>query len=410
MVYEFAEGLTWMILFWGCVAALAHSYVLYPLWVRWAAKGKPNNTEQYTVDAPLPKVSFIMSLYNEEAVIEGKLQTLLASDYPTEQLHFYIGSDCSSDQTNALVAQWAAPIPQAHFMAFEVRRGKPSVINDLIAQARADHGDDPHHVLIISDANVLLEPQTIYQLVKHFKNPAIGLVDSNIQHPKQRDFAKDGIGASEDHYISREVQIKHWEGKAWGVSMGPLGGCYALRAKWFKPVPPQLLVDDFYLAMCMFEQGGQAINELEAICYEVVSNDMSEEYRRKKRISAGNFANLALFKHLLLPLSQPLGFAFLSHKVLRWFGPFFIAISYACLVILTFAYHNQIYTILLLLATFGLLGIPLLDALLRRFNIHLKPLRYITYFNAMNLALFNGFINYTKGVQHGIWQPTKRNL
>lgn len=410
MVFEFTADLIWMLLLWGCVAALAHSYVLYPLWVRWAAKGKLNNTQIYTSEEALPKVSFIMSLYNEESVIEAKLQTLANINYPTDQFHLYIGSDCSSDQTNTMVANWAAQMPQAHFEAFQERRGKPSVINDLIAQACAKMGDDPDHILIISDANVLLEPDTIYQLAKHFKNPAIGLVDSNIQHPKQNAFAEDGIGASEDTYISREVQIKHWEGVAWGVSMGPLGGCYALRAKWFRPVPPQLLVDDFYLAMRMFEQGGQAINELEAVCYEVVSNDMSEEYRRKKRISAGNFANLALFKHLLLPLSRPLGFAFLSHKVLRWFGPFFIAIAYGCLAILTFVYHNQMYTILLLLATFGLLGIPLLDALLRRFNIHLKPLRYITYFNAMNLALFNGFINYTKGVQHGIWQPTKRNL
>ena len=402
-------SLFWVILFWMGVVALAHSYVLYPLWVRWAAKGKSNNAVVHQRNDQLPPVSFIMSLYNEALVIEEKLATLTATDYPSDQLRFYIGSDCSSDETNALVEAWASQMPQARFSPFPMRRGKPSVINDLIAQALEEVGPDPNHVLIVSDANVLLEKDTVYQLVKHFKNETIGLVDSNIQHPKQRKFDAGGIGASEDTYISREVQIKHWEGVAWGVSMGPLGGCYALRAKWFQPVPPHLLVDDFYLAMRVFEQGGQAINELDAICYEVVSNDIKEEFRRKKRISAGNFANLRLFRHLLQPIWKPLGFAFLSHKVLRWWGPFFIVMAYLSLAILAGVYHNQMYTILFLLATFGLWGIPLLDALLRRLNIHLKPLRYITYFNAMNLALLNGFFNYLKGDQHGIWQPTKRN-
>lgn len=399
-----------VLLFWICVVGLVHSYMLYPLWVRLAAAGKSNNQRVYAPDEALPPVSFVMSLYNEETVIEEKLATLAATDYPVEQLRFFIGSDCSSDRTNALVEAWTKEHPQVRFHAFKQRRGKPSVINDLIAQALEEVGDDPNHVLIISDANVLLEPDTVFQLAKHFKNINIGLVDSNIQHPKQRAFTKDGIGASEDTYISREVQIKHWEGVAWGVSMGPLGGCYALRANHFVPVPANFLVDDFYLAMRMFEKGGRAINELSAVCYEVVSSDIREEYRRKKRISAGNFANLALFRHLLWPPFRALGFAFLSHKVLRWLGPFFILLAYLCLLILTVFYHNQTYVFLLLLATFGLWGIPLLDVLLQRVNIHLKPLRYITYFNAMNLALLNGFINYIKGVQHGIWQPTKRNL
>jgi hypothetical protein len=42
-------------------------------------------------------------------------------------------------------------------------------------------------------------------------------------------------------------------------------------------------------------------------------------------------------------------------------------------------------------------------------NFNVVIIRYITYFNAMNLALFNGFFKYLKGVQNGIWQPTKRD-
>jgi len=396
------------IIFWLCVYCLFHSYVLYPIILKVVASSKANNQEVYAPNESLPYVSFVMSLYNEESVIAEKLQTILNSDYPREKLNIFIGSDCSSDATNEIVEAFSKDKTSFHFFPFTERRGKPSVINDIIQQAQNICPDPEQHILIISDANVMLEPFTIYELVKHFKNEQIGLVDSNIQNPKSKILGEEGIAASEKNYISREVYIKNLEGRAWGRTMGPLGGCYAIRAKFFEPVPPNFLVDDFYIAMKVFEKGGLAINDLEAICYEAVPNDMSEEFRRKTRISAGNFANLAVFKHLLWPLGS-MSFAFLSHKVLRWYGPFFILASYLCLAILGFVYDNQFYFWLFIIETFGLFGIPLLDWVFRKMNFNVVTIRYITYFNAMNLALFNGFFKYLKGVQNGIWQPTKRD-
>lgn len=396
------------IIFWLCVYCLFHSYVLYPIILKVVASSKANNQEIYAPNESLPYVSFVMSLYNEASVIEEKLQTLLNVDYPAEKFHVFIGSDCSSDATNEIVETFSKDKVSFHFFPFTERRGKPSVINDIISKAQAVCPDPEKHILIISDANVMLEPFTIYELVKHFKNEKIGLVDSNIQNPKSKVLGEEGIAASEKNYISREVYIKNLEGRAWGRTMGPLGGCYAIRAKFFEPVPPNFLVDDFYIAMKVFEKGGLAINDLGAICYEAVPNDMSEEFRRKTRISAGNFANLAVFKHLLWS-SVSMGFAFFSHKVLRWYGPFFILASYLCLVILGFVYDNQFYFCLFIIETFGLFGIPLLDWVLRKMNFNVVIIRYITYFNAMNLALFNGFFKYLKGVQNGIWQPTKRD-
>jgi cellulose synthase/poly-beta-1,6-N-acetylglucosamine synthase-like glycosyltransferase len=396
------------IIFWLCVYCLFHSYVLYPIILKIVASSKANNQEIYAPNESLPYVSFVMSLYNEEAVIEEKLQTLLSVDYPVEKFNIFIGSDCSSDATNKIVEAFVHDKVSFHFFPFVKRRGKPSVINDIIKEAQNKCPHPEKHVLIISDANVMLEPFTIYELVKHFKNERIGLVDSNIQNPKSKVLGEGGIAASEKSYISREVYIKNLEGRAWGRTMGPLGGCYAIRANLFEPVPPNFLVDDFYIAMKVFDKGGLAINDLKAICYEAVPNDMSEEFRRKTRISAGNFANLAVFKHLLWPPGS-MSFAFLSHKVLRWYGPFFILASYLCLAILGLLYNNQFYFWLFTIETFGLFGVPLLDWVFRKMNFNVAIIRYITYFNVMNLALFNGFFKYLKGVQNGIWQPTKRD-
>jgi cellulose synthase/poly-beta-1,6-N-acetylglucosamine synthase-like glycosyltransferase len=396
------------IIFWFSVYGLFHSYVVYPVLLRLIATNKKNNQELFT-DETLPQVSFVMSLYNEASVIEEKLQTLIDSDYPTEKLNILIGSDCSDDATHQIVQQKIGDNPSFYFYPFETRRGKPSVINDLVDKAGEKAPFTDNHVLIISDANVMLETNTIRALAKHFKNEKIGLVDSNIIPPKVVQYQKDGIAASEKSYISGEVAMKHLEGKAWGRAMGPLGGCYAIRARLFEPVPPNNLVDDFYIAMKVFEKGALAINEPQAICYESVPNRIEEEFRRKTRISQGNFTNLATFKHLLWPIWSSLSFAFLSHKVLRWFGPFFILTALGALAILAIIYNNLFYVVLLILMLFGLFGIPILDWLFRKMNFNVAILRYITYFNAMNLALFNGFIKYLKGGQNGIWQPTKRD-
>ncbi|MCH2022827.1 MAG: glycosyltransferase [Saprospiraceae bacterium] len=384
--------------------------MFYPLILKLVAYNKANNQNVYVNnEQKLPYVSFVMSVFNEETVIEKKLISVLQSNYPKHKLQIIIGSDNSIDSTNNILERYVKTNDQVQFFNFEERRGKPSVINDIVGNAIENYQNEEKHIIIISDANVMLQKSTVFELVKHFKNPQIGLVDSNLQNPISNIKNINGISGSETTYISREVHLKNLEGIAWGRTMGPLGGCYALRADLFEPIPPGFLVDDFFIAMNVFEKGGLAINELEAVCFESSPNNISEEFRRKTRISAGNFANLSYFKHLLWPPTSSLSFAFLSHKVLRWYGPFFIIIAYFCLLIMSFT-TNSYYSWLYIIYNFCLFGIPLIDWLFNKINFSIDLLRYITYFNAMNLALFNGFFKYLKGVQNGIWEPTRRDV
>ena len=115
--------------------------------------------------------------------------------------------------------------------------------------------------------------------------------------------------------------MKYQEGVVWGAMMGAFGGCFAVRRACYHPAPAEFLVDDFYITMAVLRDGYQAINELDAICYEDVSDHLPEEFRRKARISAGNFQNLGEFRPLLCPPWRGVAFAWWSHKVLRWCTP-----------------------------------------------------------------------------------------
>lgn len=387
-----------IIIFWVCVILIIHSYVLYAVilkLLKWRKKPNtiiflPENTDV------LPKVSVIVAAYNEELIIKNKILSLYDTDYPLDKIEVLIGSDNSSDKTNEIVVSLQKNFPSLKLKVYNSRTGKAGIINDLAREASFE-------VLILSDANVLLSKDTIYHLVKHYKNPDVALVGGNIIN---FNIKKDGISIQEKTYLINENQVKYEEGIIWGTMIGAFGGCYSIRKEYFTPVPKNFFMDDFYITMGVLKMKKKALNELEAICFEDVSNIIHEEFRRKVRISIGNFQNLQSYKSLLWPPYTGLAFSFMSHKVIRWFAPFLLILALISSAFL--GLKNEFYLTLLYIQL-GLIIIPFIDFLLQKIKIHIILLRFVTHFYSMNLALLVGFFKYIKGVQSNVWQPTKRN-
>ncbi|MCB0606627.1 MAG: glycosyltransferase [Lewinellaceae bacterium] len=386
------------------LAGLVHTYLLYPLILRILAPDKSKVSPDEPQEWPL--VSVLMAVYNEERVIRAKLESLDGLDYPKDRLRIFIGSDNSADQTNDIVRAYAAGRPAIRFFPFPNRSGKPGVINRLSELALAETPASPGHLFFMTDANVLFDRSTLKNLARHFRNPQVALVDAKVIHTGIRSA---GISRSENQYISGEVWLKHREGQAWGRMMGPFGGCYALRSDFFTQVPGNYLVDDFYIAMRALEQGGAAINDLEALCYEPISHDWREEFRRKSRISAGNFQNMKTFLHLWWPPFGTLGFAFFSHKVLRWLGPFLIGAMWLSAVSLALCFHNFFWAVVFCSITVAFILAIGLDPLLRTASLQWLPAKSLRYFVLMNIALLTGFFKYIKGIKNNVWEPTKRD-
>lgn len=393
-----------LFLFWLPVALMFHSYVLYPVLLYMLSLNKKENQIVFTkADAQLPDVFVVFSVFNEEKVIREKLESILLTTYPLNKLKVYIGSDNSTDATNQIINEFAAQYSQISFFPFAERNGKSNVLNKLVRKIEEDRMDNANAVYIFTDANVMFSPDAIFEMVRHFKNESISQVAANILN---KGVKHDGISHQEKTYIQRENQIKYLEGLNWGTMMGAFGACYAMRANAWKEIPPNYLMEDFYLSMNVLAQNKKAISELKAICYEDVSNEMEEEVKRKSRIQAGNFQNLSVYWNLLFRFDA-VTFCFFSHKFIRWVGPLFIIIAYLsniCLLPL-----SQFYLFTFVLQNLLLLS-PLIDSLLKRMGLHLILLRFASYFYMMNFALLKGFILYLKGVKTSAWNPTKRNL
>jgi cellulose synthase/poly-beta-1,6-N-acetylglucosamine synthase-like glycosyltransferase len=376
-----------IILFWGSWAAIAYTYVGYPALIALLARlftrnGHPQVSEP-AGDESLPSVAMIVAAFNEEDVLRAKLANTWRIDYPQERFSILIGSDGSTDATPAILA--AETHPKLRPFPFEQRRGKISVLNDLVHKTDAD-------ILIMSDASTLFEPDAVRQLVRHFQDPRVGCVTGELT------IEQEGGASGEGLYLRYERLIKRAEGR-FGVVIGCVGAIFAIRRSLYEPLPPSTIVEDFVLCMRVLERGFLARSEPKARAVDPASSGSRAEMKRKVRIGAGGFQALGLTGRLLLPGYGMCAFAYWGHKVLRWFVPLFLIVALtanAGLVVL------PLYRVPLALQTIGLL--------IAAWSYNLGPgkrlprwMRLISYFYLMNYALFCGFWRFVFRTQRVTW-------
>ncbi len=369
--------------------------MIYPLCLAFFYSFKTKRNKEYDQSPNFP-FSIIIPAHNEEACIADKLDSILANNIDPQKYEVLIGSDNSTDQTVQIVQAYVDKYPQMQLYEFKERQGKINLVEKLVEYAQ-------YEILIHTDANVLFKDDCIARLVNVFEDQSIGVVGANIVNTE---VTTDGISVPESSYISIENRIKYWEGELMGTMMGAFGGCFAMRKSLMASIPNNFIVDDFYLTFKVMEQGYQSIYDLKAVCYEDVSNDWREEFRRKLRIGIGNYQNLLYFKSWIIKPFSAIGFSFNSHKVLRWLGWFFILLMFMSSAYL--AIHSSLYYWIFVGLVLTLLLIPI-DLLLSRLNIHIKAFRYIFHFYMMNVALGGSFFKFLTGVKSNIWTPTKRH-
>jgi len=383
------------IIFWICLFLIFHSYFLFPFLLKLLAGKKTIQSESFSLEE-LPLLSVLIAAHNEAKMIGAKISSVFSGNYPHNKLEILVASDASTDQTNNILQQQKEIYPSLQVFFLNDRKGKPGIINQLAKKAKGE-------ILVISDANVMLEANTLIELIRYFKEDRMGLVDSRLISTGIKTV---GISRQEKFYIGREVSIKHNESVLWESMMGPFGGCYAIRKSLYKPVPDHFLVDDFFINMSVLEQGGSCITNIQARVNEDVSNNPREEFLRKKRISAGNYQNLLRFRSMLYKGSPGVGFCFFSHKVLRWFIPFLAIITLSVSAIM--GVKSNFYLLLALLQLLILLT-PVITYILRKIGIQSLPLRFVSHFVLMNMALLAGFFKFAGGIKNNVWQPTKRD-
>ncbi len=118
-----------------------------------------------------PSVTALIAAYNEEAVVDRTVRSVLASDYPIGQV--IVIDDGSTDDTGKSIQRHFSDDPRVCLITKE-NGGKASALNRGILQAEGE-------ILLCIDADTQLPPDAVRLLIQGFKDPKVGAVAGNVR-------------------------------------------------------------------------------------------------------------------------------------------------------------------------------------------------------------------------------------
>ncbi len=391
---------TLKILFWICLCICVYTYVGYALVlfvmvrIKHWLKGVPQRMELPS-DNLLPEVTFLVCAYNEQDIVDWKMQNIYDTDYPARKLHIMWVTDGSSDDTNVRLKKY----DDVEIVYSPERRGKTAALNHGISQVKTE-------LTVMTDANTMVNREAIREIVRCFQDPQVGCVagEKRVVSRHEGEVASEGEGL----YWRYESALKRMDSDLYSA-MGAAGELNAIRTKLYQPMPETALLDDFVMSMRMVSEGHKIAYTSEAYAMEYGSANLEEESKRKRRICAGGLQSIWWLRGMMNPFKQPLvAFQFVSHRVLRWtLTPIcmmaLIPLNVWLVLIKGGIIYNVIWMlqILFYLAAWG-------GYMLEQHGKKNKWLFVPYYFLFMNINVFRG-MHYLRTHQGGgAWEKAKR--
>ncbi len=251
-----------------------------------------------------PRITLLISAYNEEKVIEQKLRQTLALDYPPGALEVIVVSDGSTDHTDEIVREFGDPRVRLHRV--EGRVGKTAALNSAVEAATGE-------LLVFSDATGEFSPNALRALAARFADPAVGCVAGRVAYRYGRDKTSEGFRG----YQRVAVAVRRAE-NAFGDQTSVSGSIHAVRRELFRPSAPAFS-PDVLDAVHTVVQGRRVVYEPEAVSLEDSRSSSGQEFKARVRIAV---QNNAMAPYIVRELVRSRRFFYLfqmvSHKLLRW--------------------------------------------------------------------------------------------
>jgi biofilm PGA synthesis N-glycosyltransferase PgaC len=365
-----------LLLFWISLGVFLYHVLGYPVVITIAAWLFPRRLKDSPDD--LPPIDLIIPAHNEADIIAAKLESVLACGYPRARLHIIVACDGCTDSTVKVAQDTGTD------MVMDLPRGgKAATINTAVAE-----GHSP--ILAFSDANALLLPGALEQLVKLFADDRVGAVAG--EQRISRDVGAEGPYWRYESYLKRREAL-------FASAAGSDGSIHALRRDLFRPLPTdRILMDDLSLSMMAPEHGKRIAYAPEAAAVEGSSPTWRVEFKRKSRIMAGTLHSLGFSRHAFC--NFPFLLVFFSHKILRYLGPWLLLIA----LVSGFWAWDSIIT---LLSHLGLWATILLSALGTVPLFRKAPLKFLAYFMLTQAALLAGWIAFFTRRYKPAWEKLR---
>ncbi|HVN74515.1 MAG TPA: glycosyltransferase [Methanoregula sp.] len=289
-------------------------YIVYLLGITFGKKSGPA-----AVPAEYPRITMIMSAYNEEKVIGDRVRNLMECTYPKELYEIIFIDDCSSDQTlpRARAALEKSGISH-RIIANSERMGTNRSYNHAMKLAR-------YPVIVTTDADVFFERDALSLLMARLAgDEKIAAVTGELR-PMENESSTMKL---EGTYRSFYGRMCDWESAA-DSTYNFNGGLVAFRTDLIRRIDDKRGSDDANTAFEAIRRGYRTAYERRAIVYEDIPASFRIQYRQKtrraKRLIEATLSNLDL-----LGRSRPFTRFFYPLRIFMYvFTPvlFFVALA-----------------------------------------------------------------------------------
>lgn len=375
-------------IFWLTVFLIFYTYVGYSLVVLLLARFTRDTVERREIE---PRITFLITAYNEEKNIAKKLINTLDLDYPKEKLEIIVASDGSTDRTDEIVNSFAGR--RVRLVRVEGRAGKTETQNQAVRQATGD-------IIVFSDATTRYEHMNLRNIARNYADPKVGAVSGRYEYYNPTGAT---IGVGNILFWKYENFIKRSQTRIKTIT-GCCGCIYSVRRNLYEPLPADI-ISDLVEPLKILEKGYRIVFEPEAVAYEETTEKSAEEFNMRIRVITRGMRGMLYMRKLLNPFRHGfVAFQLISHKLLRWLVPLFMVVALVANAFLlgepfydaTFALQVAFY----LLALVGLIA--------ERANVKFKLFSIPLYFSTVNLASLISMYRTWKGHKAVTWETVRK--
>lgn len=337
-----------------------------------------------------PFVSIIISAYNEEKVIERKLENITESTYPHYEV--IVANDASSDRTVEICQNFINNHPAYDIKVNTVKNhlGKTNAQDEAVDVAKGE-------IIVFSDANSMFKADAIDELVSYFTDDDIIYVCGSLIYAKDDDIAS---AVAENSYWDMELKMRKIESEIATIAAGN-GAIYACRKSDYRRYN-LVSSHDYEMPLYAGINHKKALYNPKAIALEKAGQTSKDEFKRKvrmqRRILTNIFTNL---RRLNIFEYGWFSFFHFNHKTLR----FLQAFNHIVLFIANLALLNEgdFYRIFFLIqvAFFTLAGIGKLT------ESKSKVFYFPYYYTMMMAAQLKGGYNEATGKSKATWEKAE---
>jgi cellulose synthase/poly-beta-1,6-N-acetylglucosamine synthase-like glycosyltransferase len=375
---------------WIPLLLIAYVYIGYPvlLWVITRCHRSSVRQEDIT-----PRVTLIISAFNEAKVIGQKLDNALALDYPSEHFEILVVSDASEDGTDAVIESFRKR--GVRLLRMAKRQGKTAGLNVALRQASGE-------IVVFSDANILYQKDAIRRLVRNFADPEVGCVTGDSRYAEN---FNSGAHVQEHTYWQYEQTIRALESQL-GSTVGGDGAIFSIRRDLYQPLSADA-INDLVIPLQIVSRGYRAVYEPTAVGLEPSAGNFAAEFRRKRRIVNRSWHGVLSVSEVLKPWCVGIfAWQVWSHKVLRWFVfPMVLVAAIGCFLAIPAGFIYQVgalgFVASLIMAVVGGISQDRLGRAARLAHV-------LFYFYMVNLASFFGILMAMFGRVQVTWTPEAR--